>query len=516
MDLYTLYTYYGLNELRRIQGERDVYSFAFDRTKSMLDYNPAVCIDITALVYLLQTYKHSILTVQESLQEMTENTVVIVDEVLAESALKLLPFLFYECKEYYKKTERGEEAEVSNVFDVCHCSRRPIYKYSSFAELDEIIRYTSSNNIPISTFASINGELRGEFEQFNKSEKIALLDLTSLSYAVEDNRNYIYLLELFLTGFPNISVIAQTSQVDVLLKYFPLFFEGQQPIHKLLPGLSNISREPETNQIAKVTSLSANKFDSFIENFNHRLIGHEYFKKRMQHLLKNFIFLNKLKEQKVFSVFLFGASGIGKTEVARLLANGLQEDSYLAKINFQNYSSQDAINSLIGSPAGYVGCNHGELSEKIRKSEVGILLCDEFEKTTRPVFSFFLELLEEGHFTDSMAREYDMDGYVIVFTSNISTEAEYKKVIPPELQTRFDLVCEFEKPTLVEKTKFLDLLLEQAQAKYPEQFSRIKITENNKRKLYAFDYSELSALRDIKRQFNNRLMDFFVENGIDF
>ena len=230
--------------------------------------------------------------------------------------------------------------------------------------------------------------------------------------------------------------------------------------------------------------------------------------------LRQFLSLNKAKEQKVLSIFLFGASGIGKTEVARLIANGLQNDCYLAKINFQNYSSQDALNSLIGSPAGYVGCNHGELSEKIQKSKVGVLLCDEFEKTTRPVFSFFLELLEEGRFTDSMAREYDMDGYVIIFTSNLLSEAEYKKVIPPELQTRFDLVCEFEEPTTAEKTAFLDLLLEMAKTKYSEQFAKIEITEDDKKRLYAFDYSSLSALRDIKRVFNNRLMDYFVEKDV--
>lgn len=172
------------------------------------------------------------------------------------------------------------------------------------------------------------------------------------------------------------------------------------------------------------------------------------------------------------------------------------------------------LNSLIGSPAGYVGCNHGELSEKIQKSQVGVLLCDEFEKTTRPVFSFFLELLEEGRFTDSMAREYDMDGYVIIFTSNLRNEAEYKKVIPPELQTRFDLVCEFEEPTLLEKTAFLDLLLERAKAKYAEQFEKIEMSEKEKKQLYAFDYSSLSALRDIKRVFNNRLLDYFVEKGV--
>lgn len=112
------------------------------------------------------------------------------------------------------------------------------------------------------------------------------------------------------------------------------------------------------------------------------------------------------------------------------------------------------------------------------------------------------------------AREYDMDGYVIIFTSNLLSEAEYKKAIPPELQTRFDLVCEFEEPTMAEKTAFLDLLLEMAKTKYSEQFAEIEMTEDEKKQLYAFDYSSLSALRDIKRVFNNRLMDYFTEKGV--
>lgn len=369
--------------------------------------------------------------------------------------------------------------------------------------------------IPIATFSRASGELRKEFEQFNKSSKLAILDLTSVSYAIEDNKALIYALEQFLSIMPNIRVIAQTSQIDVLLKYFPLFLDGQEPVCKLLPDLSGLGeKEPEEIKLTKVTDLSGGAFDAFINAFNHNLIGHNYFKERLRYALKNFISLNKAKEQTVLSIFLFGASGIGKTEVARLIASGLQNDCYLAKINFQNYSSQDALNSLIGSPAGYVGCNHGELSEKIQKSKVGVLLCDEFEKTTRPVFSFFLELLEEGRFTDSMAREYDMDGYVIIFTSNLLSEAEYKKAIPTELQTRFDLVCEFEEPTMAEKTAFLDLLLEMAKTKYSEQFAEIEMTEDEKKQLYAFDYSSLSALRDIKRVFNNRLMDYFAEKGV--
>ena len=412
--------------------------------------------------------------------------------------------------------EDGEENSSSEeAHEFKPYPRQKIYKYNNAQDLDIIIRYAETNDIPIATFSRASGELRKEFEQFNKSSKLAILDLTSVSYAIEDNKALIYALEQFLSIMPNIRVIAQTSQIDVLLKYFPLFLDGQEPVCKLLPDLSGLGeKEPEEIKLTKVTDLSGGAFDAFINAFNHNLIGHNYFKERLRYALKNFISLNKAKEQTVLSIFLFGASGIGKTEVARLIASGLQNDCYLAKINFQNYSSQDALNSLIGSPAGYVGCNHGELSEKIQKSKVGVLLCDEFEKTTRPVFSFFLELLEEGRFTDSMAREYDMDGYVIIFTSNLLSEAEYKKAIPTELQTRFDLVCEFEEPTMAEKTAFLDLLLEMAKTKYSEQFAEIEMTEDEKKQLYAFDYSSLSALRDIKRVFNNRLMDYFAEKGV--
>ena len=480
----------------------------------MLDSCSKVCIDISALVHFLITNKNNIEPTYINFTSMAEDTVVIAEVAIAESAMELLPLLFSDYKCYFE--EDGEENSSSEeAHEFKPYPRQKIYKYNNAQDLDIIIRYAETNDIPIATFSRASGELRKEFEQFNKSSKLAILDLTSVSYAIEDNKALIYALEQFLSIMPNIRVIAQTSQIDVLLKYFPLFLDGQEPVCKFLPDLSGLGeKEPEEIKLTKVTDLSGGAFDAFINAFNHNLIGHNYFKERLRYALKNFVSLNKAKEQTVLSIFLFGASGIGKTEVARLIASGLQNDCYLAKINFQNYSSQDALNSLIGSPAGYVGCNHGELSEKIQKSKVGVLLCDEFEKTTRPVFSFFLELLEEGRFTDSMAREYDMDGYVIIFTSNLLSEAEYKKAIPTELQTRFDLVCEFEEPTMAEKTAFLDLLLEMAKTKYSEQFAEIEMTEDEKKQLYAFDYSSLSALRDIKRVFNNRLMDYFAEKGV--
>ncbi len=514
MDFYALFTYRNLKELRKIQEEREVFPFIFGETKDNLDYCSESCIDISALVHLLLTNKNNIESAYINFTSMDVDTVIIVEEVLAESAIELLPLLFSDYKCYFEEHEE-RDSKLKETLEFNPYLRQKIYKYNNAQDLDKIVQYSETNDIPIATFSRANGDLRKEFEQFNNICKLAILDLTSISYAIEDNKALIYALEQFLNIMPNIKVIAQTHQIDMLLKYFPLFFDGQEPVNRLLPDLPDLCVEvSEESKLTKVTDLCGSSFDTFIDTFNHNLIGHSYFKERLRYALKNFILLNRTKEQKILSIFLYGASGIGKTEVARLIASGLQNDCYLAKINFQNYSSQDALNSLIGSPAGYVGCNHGELSEKIKKSKVGVLLCDEFEKTTRSVFSFFLELLEEGQFTDSMAREYDMDGFIIIFTSNLLTETEYQKTIPLELQTRFDLVCEFEAPTTSEKTEFLDLLLEAAKSKYSDQFAKITITEGEKKKLYAFDYSSLAALRDIKRVFNNRLMDYFTEKEV--
>lgn len=71
---------------------------------------------------------------------------------------------------------------------------------------------------------------------------------------------------------------------------------------------------------------------------------------------------------------------MGKSEFASMLKNQLKPNTSLVKINFGNYSSQDALNSLIGSPRGYIGSEEGELSSKIIKSRAGVILCDEFEK----------------------------------------------------------------------------------------------------------------------------------------
>lgn len=514
MELHTLYTYKNTEQLREIQDKYDVHPFVFGETLEQLKIDSEACVDITALIYLLRSNPENLHSAYINLREMDENTTVVVHESISVEALDRFSNLFFQTEPLIAEDDQDDEnSESKPIF-----SRNAVFTYDNVDSLNAISEYAKKKDIPLVTFSQAN-DLRKEMDKLNKAQELVLMDLTSISYAIENNKNLIYLVETLLNIYNNIRIIIQTKQADVLIEYFPLYFEGQEKITKLLEDIEIVDDEITPDErIKTVVSLTDEELNSFIDEFEHNLVGHKNFKDKFKYAVKSFSLLNKVKEQKVLSIFLFGPSGIGKTEVARIISEKLYgadiSNPYLAKINFQNYSSQDALNSLIGSPAGYIGCEHGELSEKIKKSKVGVLLCDEFEKTTRPVFSYFLELLEEGKFTDSLAREYDLNGYIIIFTSNIRNESEYKKTIPPELQTRFDLVCEFQPLKYEDKTKFISLLIEKAKQKFSEQFEKIAFTEEDERYLYNFDYGNIEALREIKKKFNNRLMDLFQSKGV--
>ena len=214
MSLYPLYTYRDLEELRKIQDEREVYTFMFADTKDLLDVSPDVCIDISALIYFLQSNKNNIQPVYVNFSEMTEDTRVIINESQADVALDLLPFLFSERKNYFEQEETENEEDKPIEFKTY--GRQKVYRYNTSEELDKIVEYANEHNIPITTFSRANGDLRKQFEQFNSSVPLAIMDFTSVSYAIEDNKNLIYVVEQFLGVFPNLKVISKTTQVAVV------------------------------------------------------------------------------------------------------------------------------------------------------------------------------------------------------------------------------------------------------------------------------------------------------------
>lgn len=169
------------------------------------------------MIHLLLTNKSNIESAYMNLANMTEDTLVIVEENLADKVLELLPLLFDDYN-YYFEEDDGKTTKCEEAVKYKPYSRQKIYQYNNAQDLNKIVRYAEVNNIPIATFSRANGDLEKEFEQFNSSYKLAILDLTSMSYAIEANKALIYLLEQFLNNMPNIKVIAQTKQIDMRFK----------------------------------------------------------------------------------------------------------------------------------------------------------------------------------------------------------------------------------------------------------------------------------------------------------
>ena len=202
-------------------------------------------------------------------------------------------------------------------------------------------------------------------------------------------------------------------------------------IDKIVSLEKKLDIKIETNK--SIVEIDELEFTDLIEEISNKIYGNETFKKRLTEEMQNFRIFNKINMQAVLSVFVFGKPGIGKTETARVIHNKLYGKEDIIKLNFENYSDEHALSSLIGSPRGYVG------SEQISKSQSKIIIIDEFEKASKPIFNFFLQLLEEGKFTDSLGREYNLNEYVIYFTSNIEEKKLHEK-ISPELFSRFNLI----------------------------------------------------------------------------
>ena len=484
-----LFTYSNNEEIRYLNENEYLIVYTLDNT---IDYSEYNYIDITLAIEHIHNNPQNKMYFLYLEKYLDHNCIAVINKRQVELALNIFPTLFYETNELSELFPELNNISNSNE----EITKRRLYYYYK-KEKNNLYGYFNKHNIQFIDIDWLN--IQEKIKNMNYNKEI-LIDITPLIKNKTKESIESFILKLPLNNLKYI------CEYDEYHHELDLYFEKEVHISK---KFNDFKTEPnEELDKYKIIDLNTEQLINLEENTNTNLIGHEIFKRKLNESLKQFKILNELQIKKIFSIFLLGASGIGKTEVARIINNSLNSKTPLVKINFGNYSSNDSINSLIGSPRGYVGSEDGELSLKLSKKHAGIILCDEFEKADSKIFSFFLELLEEGKFTDSQSREYDLNGYIIIFTSNLNS-AEFTKNIPNEFQTRLDLISEFGPLSYQEKEKFVKMELEMIQRTMNNN-SKYNCIDLRNFKL-EFDLSEINNLRDIKRKLHNQIINIIIK-----
>lgn len=340
----------------------------------------------------------------------------------------------------FSKTE--EEQGIPNKKTVITNYKKPckIYVYDKIQTMENLDK---KRIVPISELIEkYEGiYLRYNIEDIEKKlrlEEIDFIDISSITQAVELRNDILLQSEILfwqITTVYNKSFCIKRDYICALEENFPFIFTEIVEIEERVEEPAEDKKIEGDNKYIDINKIA--------NEINNVLKGHDDFKKDFKRNLLKYSFLNSIGERRIFSIMICGESGIGKTEFAKIVSKKLYPDEELIKINFGNYSTEGVLNSLIGSPLGYVGSEEGgELINKIEKSKSKVILIDEFEKATKSVYNFFYELLEDGVFTDRHGKKHDLNGYMIVFTSNMHQEI-YQDHIPDSLKSRFDMVYYF-------------------------------------------------------------------------
>ncbi len=218
-------------------------------------------------------------------------------------------------------------------------------------------------------------------------------------------------------------------------------------------------------------------------------------------------------EKRPIGSFMFlGTTGVGKTELAKTLAEFLfNDENMITRIDMSEYQERHSVSRLVGAPPGYVGYDEGgQLTEAVRRKPYSVILLDEIEKAHPDVFNILLQVLDDGRLTDNKGRTVDFKNTILIMTSN-ATEAQLHETMRPEFLNRIDEIITFESLTKDDIREILHLQMDALRAKLDENGVGIRFTDEFEEYMTTEGYDPAYGARPIKRLMQRELVNLIAK-----
>jgi len=288
--------------------------------------------------------------------------------------------------------------------------------------------------------------------------------------------------------------------------------------------------------VTKLQAAEQVKMKGLQESLGQKIIGQEEAVDKIAKAIRRSRAGLKSKDRPIGSFLFVGPTGVGKTEITKVLAEELfGSRETLVRLDMSEYMEKHAVSKIIGSPPGYVGHEEaGQLTEQIRRNPYSILLLDEIEKAHPDVQNMFLQIMEDGILTDSHGRTVSFKDAVIIMTSNAGTGVKDITVgfnqpvhesvtmldtlgdyFKPEFLNRFDSIMSFNELTEENLLEIVDLMLVDLQATIEENEIEITISEEAKQALVKLGYDKRFGARPLRRVIQEQIEDPLTDLILD-
>jgi ATP-dependent Clp protease ATP-binding subunit ClpB len=281
--------------------------------------------------------------------------------------------------------------------------------------------------------------------------------------------------------------------------------------------------------VTKMLESEVQKLVHMEDNLRRRVIGQEEAVRAVSNAVRRSRAGLKDPNRPTGSFIFMGPTGVGKTELARALAEYLFDDEHaMIRIDMSEYMERHAVARLIGAPPGYVGYEEGgQLTEAIRRRPYAVVLFDEIEKAHPEVFNVFLQILDDGRLTDSKGRVVDFKNTVIIMTSNVGSqyiheaskgnlsdedmrravEQELQQKFRPEFLNRIDDVIVFHSLDLNQIKKIIEIQLKKLEKIIADRGLTLDISEAAKEHIAQEGYDPAFGARPLKRALQREIID---------